>query len=130
MDKTRDGSQFGTAFIPVAPGDPLFNPAFPFIPFNRSEFAAGTGVGIVRREVVNITTSYIDASNVYGSDDVRSDALRTFVNGKLKTSAGNLLPFWDPNSGLEQATPPQGVPGPGQTPLFLAGDVRATNRSA
>ena len=70
MDKTRDGSQFGTAFIPVAPGDPLFNPNFPFIPFNRSEFAAGTGVNGIRRDVTNIVTSYIDASNVYGSDEV------------------------------------------------------------
>jgi peroxidase len=128
MDKTRDGSQFGTANIPVAPGDPLFNPNFPFIPFNRSEFAAGTGVNGIRRDVTNIVTSYIDASNVYGSDQERSDALRTFVGGKLKTSAGNLLPFWDPASGLEQATPPQGVPGPGETPLFLAGDIRANEQ--
>jgi len=131
MDKTRDGAQFnngGNFFIPVAPGDPLYNPSFPFIPFNRSEYAAGTGENGIRREVTNIVTSYIDASNVYGSDIERSNALRTFVGGKLKTSAGNLLPYWDPNSGLEQATPPQGVPGPGQTPLFLAGDVRANEQ--
>lgn len=145
MDKTRDGAQFnfrsddslGDFRIPVAEGDPLYNPAFPFIPFNRSEFAAGTGVPddpntpvdeSVRREVVNIVTSYIDASNVYGSDVARSNALRSGIGGKLLTSAGNLLPFWDPNSGLEQATPPQGVPGPGQTPLFLAGDIRANEQ--
>lgn len=128
MDKSRDGAQFGTAFIPVAPGDPLYNPQFPFIPFNRSEFAEGTGANGVRREVTNIVTSYIDASNVYGSDPVRAAALRTFEGGKLKTSAGNLLPFWDPASGLENATPPQGAPGPGETPLFLAGDVRANEQ--
>ena len=59
MDKTRDNG--APAFIPVAPGDPLYNPDFPFIPFNRSEIAAGTGV-TTRREVVNIVTSYIDRS--------------------------------------------------------------------
>src|SRR5439155_20364782 len=88
MDKTRDNG--APLFIPVQPGDPLYNPAFPFIPFNRSEIAAGTGV-TSRREVVNIVTSYIDASNVYGSDPVRAAPLRTFVAGKMKPSAGNLL---------------------------------------
>ncbi|MEQ8789010.1 MAG: peroxidase family protein [Pirellulaceae bacterium] len=131
MDKTRDGAEFnngGNFNIPVSPDDPLYNPAFPFIPFNRSEYADGTGENGIRREVTNIVTSYIDASNVYGSDVERSNALRTFEGGRLKTSDGDLLPYWDPDSGLEQATPPQGVPGPGDTPLFLAGDIRANEQ--
>ena len=63
---------------------------------------------------MNQITSYIDASNVYGSDDVRAAALRqNDGSGKLKTSHGNMLPFnvdGLPNAG-----------GPDPT-LFLAGD--------
>jgi hypothetical protein len=123
MDLTRNGPQFGVAHIPITEADDPFGQGN-IIPFARSEFVIPED----RREVINSITSYIDASHVYGSDPVRAEALRTFQGGKLKTSAGNLLPFWDPNSGLPNATPPQGPPGPGQTPLFLAGDVRANEQ--
>jgi hypothetical protein len=128
MDLTRNGAEFNTLStgavgnfnIPVAPGDPLYNPAMPFIPFNRSEYAEGTGVNNVRRDVVNSITSYIDGSMVYGSDEVRAAALRA-PGGKLATSAGNLLPF---NTG--------GLPNADQfgagASLFLAGDVRANEQ--
>jgi peroxidase len=36
------------------------------------------------REQVNTLTAFLDASMVYGSDKNRADALRTFVDGKLK----------------------------------------------
>ena len=88
--------------IPITdPGDPLGpNP----ISFNRSAFDPTTGTGelmITPRGVIpiprwqiNSNTSYIDASNVYGSDRTTADALRA-PGGKLATSSGGLLPMLD-----------------------------------
>jgi peroxidase len=130
MDLTRNGPEWnvrsdgttGDFRIPVTdPNDPLFNAGNPFIPFNRSQFAPGTGANGVRRDVVNSITSYIDASMVYGSDDVRADALRTFSNGKLKTGANNLLP-------LNTAGLPNSDQFGAGAALFLAGDVRANEQ--
>jgi hypothetical protein len=128
LDLTRNGAQWdvlsdgstGSFSIPVLdPNDPLGpNP----IPFNRSEFFNGTGANGIRRDVVNSITSYIDASLVYGSDAVRAAELRTFNNGKLKTSAnGQLLPL--NTAGLPNAD----QFGDGAA-LFLAGDVRANEQ--
>jgi hypothetical protein len=127
LDLTRTGAQFdrrsdgtvGDFRIPIEdPNDPLGPRP---IPFNRSEFAPGTGVNGENREVVNSITSYIDASLVYGSDAVRAAALRTFQGGRLKTSAGGLLPLNTP-----------GLPNADQfgagAALFLAGDVRANEQ--
>ena len=40
----------------------------------------------------NIITSWIDGSQVYGSDEDTCKSLRSFVDGKLKTSVDNMLP--------------------------------------
>ncbi len=127
IDLTRTGAEFnvrstgevGDFSIPILDlDDPLGpNP----IPFNRSEYADGTGIPGERRETVNAITSYIDASNVYGSDSVRAAALRTFEGGRLKLSAGNLLPF------NEDGLPNDDAFGAGAE-LFLAGDVRANEQ--
>ena len=45
------------------------------------------------RTNINQLTSWIDAGMVYGSTKVVNQGLRTFVDGKLKTSPDNLLPF-------------------------------------
>jgi hypothetical protein len=129
LDLTRNGAEFNVLSDGTT-GDfsiPILDPADPLgprpIPFNRSQFAPGTGAGGVRRDVVNAVTSYIDASLVYGSDPVRAAALRTFQGGKLKTSAGGqLLPLNTP--GLPNADE---SPLPGNQ-LFLAGDVRANEQ--
>ena len=71
------------------------------------------------RQQVNEITVYIDASNVYGSDDVRAAALRTFIGGKLKTSDGNLLP-----KNLDGLPNAMGT----DSSFFLAGDVRANEQ--
>ncbi len=116
---TNSGSAHGTADIPINdPADPFFPSGS--IPMDRAEYDPATGVlHSVPREQVNGITSYIDASNVYGSDSARAAFLRTGVGGQLKTSAGNLLPFNDgtfANAG-----------GP-STDLFLGGDIRANEQ--
>src|SRR5205823_7268229 len=63
---------------------------------------------------------------VYGSDNATADKLRTHTGGRLKTSAGNLLPVNNaatfPTGTLPMANDAHLVPD-GQ--LFAAGDVRA-----
>jgi hypothetical protein len=101
-------------FDPDGSGDDVFD-------FNRSIYDAATGTGNPRQQL-NEVTAFVDASNVYGSDEERASALRTNDGtGKLKTSAGNLLPF--NTDGLPNA----GGPSPA---LFVAGDVRANEQVA
>src|SRR5690606_3885112 len=101
---------------------PYLDPSTTFIPVLRSRFDQETGKDGIPREQINQITSFIDGSNVYGSDAVRAAALRSFFGGQLKTSAGNLLPYNE--SGIHNAGPP---------PLsfdqyFLAGDIRANEQ--
>ena len=107
--------------IPIPAGDPWFDPGgtgTQEMAFERSAWHpdSGSGPDNPRQQVNNITT-WIDASQVYGSDPVRAAALRrNDGSGKLKTSSADLLPFNTP-----------GLPNGGGTgaDLFLAGDVRA-----
>jgi hypothetical protein len=123
MDLTPDG---GASFpIPVAPGDPIGpNP----LPFTRSQTDPATGTGTANPlQQVNVVTSYLDLSQVYGSDPATADALRTHVGGQLKTSPGDLLPLDNSTYFPSPESPPAmqdpvGVPS-GQ--LFAAGDARA-----
>ncbi|MDH3485692.1 MAG: peroxidase family protein, partial [Myxococcales bacterium] len=110
--------------ILVPLGDPSFDPTstgVATIDFNRSVYHPGTGNDpAYPRQQLNQITHFIDASNVYGSDDVRAAALRTNDGtGQLLTSAGGLLPF--NTAGLPNA----GGTGP---ELFLGGDVRANEQ--
>ncbi len=112
------------ADIEVPAGDPYFDPTSSgtqTIGLNRSIYDISTGTGVDNpRQQINEITSWIDASNVYGSDEERALALRTMDGtGRLKTSAGNLLPFNEP--GLPNA-------GGSSNTLFLAGDVRANEQ--
>ena len=106
--------------ILVPTGDPHFDPAgtgTATIDFNRSAHEEGSTWGGASgpRQQVNQITAFIDASSVYGSDELRAETLRDDT-GKLNVSAGN-LPM------LNRAQLPNA---PTTDPsLFLAGDVRA-----
>jgi hypothetical protein len=93
------------------------------MPFTRAitDPTSGTGPGNPR-EQINEISAWIDGSNVYGSDQARADELRTFVDGKLKTSPGNLLPL--NVNGFSNAN----GPAPDPFALFLAGDVRVNEQ--
>ncbi|MBK7465816.1 MAG: T9SS type A sorting domain-containing protein [Saprospiraceae bacterium] len=103
------------------------------IPFTRSEVFAGTGI-TTPREQVNLVTAWIDASNVYGSDDQRALWLRTMKDGKMKTSKGNLLPYntiTGEYSGIIDSTAPSMANDKNKTvKTFVAGDVRAAEHPA
>jgi peroxidase len=122
LDLTPGGT---TAFnIAVPAGDPSFDPASTgtaVISLNRSITDPATGTSKSNpAQQVNTITAYLDGSMIYGSDAVRAAALRTFSDGLLKTSAGDLLPL--NTAGLPNANDAQIFP---DSQLFLAGDVRA-----
>lgn len=106
--------------IAVPLGDPYFDPqgtGTQVIELNRSLFEMIHGV----REQLNVIGAFIDASQVYGSDEARATELRTLDGtGTLKVSNGNLLPYnihGFPNVPDNSAT------------YFLAGDVRANEQT-
>ena len=106
--------------VAVPAGDPFFDPDATgemTIPLSRSAFVVdGDGV----RQQINQITAFIDASNVYGSNETRAAALRTLDGtGRLRTSPGDLLPF------NVDGLPNAGLPGTDPADFFLAGDVRA-----
>ncbi len=114
IDLTPEADPREDASIPVPDDDPLFGGV---IALARSAFVAGTSP----RDQLNGITAFIDASNVYGSDSVRAQALRTLDGtGRLRTSDGDLLPFND--AGFDNAGGPSAA-------LFLAGDVRANEQA-
>ena len=119
--------------IPVPEDDPFLNLVLDpeatgevGIPLGDSAFIEGTGTDANNpRQLPNNITAWIDGSNIYGSDDERAEFLRTFQDGKLKVSEGNLLPFNDPNHPIENDDPRGGDP----SSLFVAGDVRSNENS-
>jgi peroxidase len=120
IDETPVGGE--TFDIEVPSGDPWFDPkgnGTHVIGMHRSAFVLdGNG----KRQHLNNITAFIDASNVYGSEEDLAHWLRTNDGtGMLKTSAGNLLPF--NTEGFPNA------PTSEDPTLFLAGDVRANEQA-
>lgn len=121
LDLTEAAHPTEPLFINVLPGDPVFPPGSVF-PLVRSIFDPATGTDANNpRQQINQITAFVDASNVYGSDEERAHALRlNDGSGKLKYSLFNLLPF--NTEGLENG-------GGSEDPeLYLAGDVRANEQ--
>jgi hypothetical protein len=112
--------------IPMPVGDDTFDKTSQgnvMMPFQRSDYdhTTGTGPGNPRQQL-NVITSYIDGSQVYGSDQSRALALRTMSAGRLKTSNYNLLPF--NTMGLPNAD--NGAPDPSQ--FYVGGDLRVNEQ--
>ncbi|XP_033097959.1 peroxidasin homolog [Anneissia japonica] len=122
--------------IRIPEGDPRIRRS-QCMEFTRSSAICGSGMTSVffespmPREQINQITSYIDASNVYGSIQVESTKLRDFTNdrgllkeGRLVESSGKrLLPF-NQNSPIdcERDLAESNIP------CFLAGDFRANEQ--
>jgi hypothetical protein len=140
MDLTPDG---GAAFN--IPADPTHNAAHPpadpitNLLFTRSKTDPTTGTSTTNPlQQINNLTSYLDLSQVYGSTQTVSDALRTGSGGLLKSSPGadgiigtadDLLPYnnltyftQDELTALNMANDAHLV---SSDQLFAAGDVRA-----
>ena len=126
MSATPTGT---TEYVPIPlPGtEKIFTEA---IPFYRSAYQMTTDArGSQVRQQLNMITSFIDGSNVYGSDTKRATWLRTMRNGKLKTSSGNLLPYNTRNGELSGAidlnAPEMANDSDHHVKTFVAGDDRA-----
>ena len=92
MDLTLDNGP--SMPMPVPVGDPIGGPDDTPLAFagSKTDPATGTGPGNPAQQI-NSLTSYLDLSQVYGSDQATDDALRTFVGGRMKTSPGGLPPL-------------------------------------
>ena len=95
LDLTETSLTLESFPIEVPAGDPWFDPSFTgtqTIPLMRSAYVSYTGI-VSPREQVNFITAWLDGSQVYGSDEETANSLRTFENGMLRKSSGNLLPL-------------------------------------
>lgn len=116
--------------ITIPEDDQIFPPDSELYVF-RSQGVAGTGTDPFNPRVYrNEVTSFLDLSNVYGSDQTRATWLRkNDGTGKLKTSQGDLLPWNTPSGeyndiGFDMTIPHMDDEGDNLR-LFVAGDVRA-----
>ncbi|MFG0244960.1 MAG: peroxidase family protein [Phycisphaerales bacterium JB052] len=111
-----------TLDITVPTGDEWFDPfntGTQVIGMHRSAYSIDDAG---ERHQFNNITAYIDASNVYGSEDERAHELRTNDGtGMLKTSEGDLLPY--NINGFDNA------PSADDPTMFLGGDIRANEQA-
>lgn len=103
------------------------------IPMRRSFYDVNSGTSPANpRMHINELTAYIDGSGVYGIDIDRVNWLRTFEGGKMKTSAGNLLPFNTVDGEYDSAVDPNApfmlLEGPVLSKYYIGGDVRVNEQ--
>jgi peroxidase len=92
MDLTQDNGASAPISVPV--GDPIGGASDTPLAFNLSQTDPATGTSTSNpAQDVNSITSYLDLSQIYGSDLATDNALRTFVGGQMKTSPGGLPPL-------------------------------------
>ncbi len=134
IDLTPGASPAEPFNIPVPADDPDFDPfntGTQVIGLNRSIHDTSTGTDTSNpRQQINQITSFIDGSNVYGSDAQRAMNLRAGVGGRLLTQTGpdgDLLPFNSAGfiGGFEENANDLGAD---PSTLFVAGDVRANEQ--
>ncbi|MCB1802782.1 MAG: peroxidase family protein [Gammaproteobacteria bacterium] len=81
--------------IQMPAGDMYFSGEMPFSRsvHNQGDDGDGNPDTNLPRQQLNATTAYIDASQIYGSDEMTANSLRTFSGGKLKMTdaMGGLL---------------------------------------
>ncbi len=132
-ESTSPPEQFN---IPVPSCDAFFDPnctGSMVLHFNRAAFDTNTGSNTNNpRTHINKTTAFLDASMVYGSAFFRAAWMRTYTDGKMKTSLNDLLPYntltgklgalVDPNA------PPMVLEGNIPTKYFISGDIRANEQ--
>ncbi|CAI4223897.1 unnamed protein product [Auanema sp. JU1783] len=75
--------------IQIPPADPAYKNRVTCIPHSRSLISPRPSCGLGPREQVNLASSFLDASVIYGSNSERARHLRTFRKGQLRT-AGNV----------------------------------------
>jgi peroxidase len=125
VDLTGAASPVEEFDIPIPAGDSIFdtgNTGTQVMPLQRSVYDPATGTDSANpRQQINQITSYLDASNIYGSSQDRADALRSHVGGRLLTGPGNLLP-------LNTMGLPNGTGGGPANLYYASGDVRANEQ--
>eukprot|EP00794_Sanderia_malayensis_P004817 gene4817-5448_t len=123
--------------IPIPPNDPRIKRK-KCMDFTRSSAVCGSGPTsvffdvITPRQQINQITSYIDASNVYGSTEHEAMALRDLSNSKglLKTGlrGPSGKPYPPTHSGTDIPIDCQVNKSESKVPCFLTGDHRANEQ--
>jgi peroxidase len=131
MDLTLDNG--ASLPISVPAGDPIGGSSDTPLAFagSNTDPSTGTGPGNPAQQI-NSITSYLDLSQVYGSDQATDDALRTFKGGLMKTSPGGLPPldntkYFTPAQLQEINDSVGGMADAGSLPeskMFVTGDSR------
>jgi hypothetical protein len=114
-----------TLNITVPDDDPVWNTTEPPLAIQRIQYVAGEG-GV--RAHINLLSSFIDGSMIYGHTEDRADALRAHVDGKLATSDDEEM--WPPrNPSVCNVTMANPTHGP-EADLFCLGDPRGNEQPA
>ena len=103
------------------------------IPLRRAEYDPSTGTSVADpRTHVNRTTAFIDASMIYGTEPFRLAWMRTYQDGKMKVSQGDLLPYntvtGKSEAAIDPNAPPMDLAGGFPQKHFISGDVRANEQ--